>query len=298
MPKDNLTCDDLAQEYDAKGYIVVPDLFTMEEVEEMRAALDEMIEEGKKATENTEIFDLEPSHTLDRPRVRRIKEPFIYHPVYNKMIRKHEMIEVLKALVGPSFRVHQSKINMKSAEYGSPVEWHQDWLFYPHTNDDVLAVGVMLDDMTPDNGAMMMVPGSHKGEVYSHEQDGRFVGAMDPDDCPGIKTAELITGTAGSCSFHHVRTVHGSDLNRSGTDRRLCLYHIAAGDAWDIRGFKKAKNWDGWSSTFIAGEATNRPRMENVPVCLPYPEPLKSGSIYESQTLLRNTYFEKPPAAE
>mgnify|MGYP001453610303 CR=1 FL=1 len=73
---------------------------------------------------------------------------------------------------------------------------------------------------------------------------------------------------------------------------------VAAGDAWDIRGFKKAKNWDGWSSTFIAGEATNRPRMENVPVCLPYPEPLKSGSIYESQTLLRNTYFEKPPAAE
>ena len=35
---------------------------------------------------------------------------------------------------------------MKAPEYGSPVEWHQDWAFYPHTNDDLLAVGVMLDD--------------------------------------------------------------------------------------------------------------------------------------------------------
>jgi hypothetical protein len=36
--------------------------------------------------------------------------------------------------------------------YGSPVEWHQDWAFYPHTNDDVLATGIYLDDCDLDNG--------------------------------------------------------------------------------------------------------------------------------------------------
>ena len=43
------------------------------------------------------------------------------------------------------------KINMKSAGFGSPVEWHQDWAFYPHTNQNVLAVGILLDDMNSDN---------------------------------------------------------------------------------------------------------------------------------------------------
>ena len=44
-------------------------------------------------------------------------------------------------------RLHGSKLNMKAPKYGSPVEWHQDWAFYPHTNDDILAIGVMLDDV-------------------------------------------------------------------------------------------------------------------------------------------------------
>ena len=46
-------------------------------------------------------------------------------------------------------------------KYGSPVEWHQDWAFYPHTNDDLLAVGVMLDDMELENGPLLVLPGTH-----------------------------------------------------------------------------------------------------------------------------------------
>ena len=35
--------------------------------------------------------------------------------------------------------------------------------FYPHTNDDLLAVGVALDDCTLENGCLLMLPGSHRG---------------------------------------------------------------------------------------------------------------------------------------
>jgi hypothetical protein len=43
---------------------------------------------------------------------------------------------VLKDLWG-TVRFDTGKLNMKSAGYGAPVEWHQDWAFYPHTNDDL-----------------------------------------------------------------------------------------------------------------------------------------------------------------
>jgi ectoine hydroxylase-related dioxygenase (phytanoyl-CoA dioxygenase family) len=43
---------------------------------------------------------------------------------------------------------------------GSPVEWHQDFAFHPHTNDDVFALGIYFDDATLDNGCMLMIPGS------------------------------------------------------------------------------------------------------------------------------------------
>ena len=70
--------------------------------------------------------------------------------------------------------------NIKLAEFGAAVEWHQDWAFYPHTNDDILAVGVMLDDCTADNGPLLVVPGSHKGPIWDHHADGLFCGALNP----------------------------------------------------------------------------------------------------------------------
>ena len=52
------------------------------------------------------------------------------------------------ALLGPNLRYHNNKLNMKNPANGSAVQWHQDWAFYPHTNDSILEVGIALDDMT------------------------------------------------------------------------------------------------------------------------------------------------------
>ena len=71
----------------------------------------------------------------------------------------------VRDLIGPDLRLHTTKLNMKSAGYGAAVEWHQDFAFYPHTNDDVLAVGVILDDMGMENGPLMVFPGSQEGPI-------------------------------------------------------------------------------------------------------------------------------------
>ena len=69
---------------------------------------------------------------------------------------------------------------MKSAGYGSPVEWHQDWAFYPHTNDDVLATGIYLDDCDVDNGPLMVLPGTHRGPTFDHHADGPLLRRHEP----------------------------------------------------------------------------------------------------------------------
>ena len=285
--------------YREKGFIVVEDIFSADDLKQMRDALNGLIEDARSLTEHTGVIDLEPGHTPERPRVRRIKEPFLNHPVFNEMARRPKLIAALTALIGPNLRMHGSKINLKSATYGSPVEWHQDWAFYPHTNDDVLAVGVMLDDMTDDNGPLLCLPGTHKGPTYDHHQAGHFVGAVDPQACDlDFANAEKITGKAGSCSFHHVRMMHGSGQNTSGKDRRLLLFQVAAADAWDIRGMDRIGSWDQYKKTMITGTPTNEPRVVVTPIRLPYPEPLRKGSIYESQTLVKNKYFGSTSAAE
>lgn len=298
MTENSVLSDEHARLYDERGFVVVENIFSDADVKEMTDALDRLVDSARGLTDHTDVIDLEPSHTPETPRVRRIKEPFLNDPVFTKMAKHPRLISALKGLIGDNLRMHGSKINLKSAEYGSPVEWHQDWAFYPHTNDDVLAVGVMLDAMTEENGPLLCIPGSHKGPTFDHHQDGRFIGAMDPDTCDiDLTTAERILGPAGSCSFHHVRTVHASGQNTSGENRRLLLFQIAAADAWDIRGMDRIGSWENYVDTIIAGEPTVEPRLVPAPIRLPYPGPLKSGSIYESQSLIRNKYFDSDQSA-
>ena len=168
-------------------------------------------------TSHTDVYDLEPGHRADDPRVRRDQDAAqVLRRLSSVSPASRVCVAVLQALLGPGVRLHGSKLNMKSPKYGSPVEWHQDWAFYPHTNDDILAVGIMLDDATSDNGPLMVVPGSHRGPIFDHHADGYFCGAVDPAAVKDeLARAVPMTGRAGSMSFHHVRLLHGSAQNVS-----------------------------------------------------------------------------------
>jgi hypothetical protein len=49
------------------------------------------------------------------------------------------------------------KVVIKMPRVGQPVACHQDWAFYPHTNDDLCTVSVVLEDMCLDRGGLCYV---------------------------------------------------------------------------------------------------------------------------------------------
>ena len=279
-----------AARYRRDGFIVVPDVLSPAEVAELRRITDEFVELSRQVTSHTDIFDLEPGHTAEQPRLRRIKTPSAHHPVYAKMVRHPNIVAVLKQLWGPNIRFDLSKLNLKAAGFGSPVEWHQDWAFYPHTNDDLAAVGIMIDDFTSDNGSMLVIPGSHEGPIHDHHAKGHFVGGIDPSTS-GIdfSTAVMCTGKAGSITVHHARLIHGSSANTSGKPRRFLLQQYRAADAWPL--ITPPTDWGQWQSLLVAGEETLQPRMTAVPVRVPYPAAPNQGSIYQNQLDLGTRYF-------
>jgi phytanoyl-CoA hydroxylase len=277
------------EEYNEAGAIVVPDVLTPDEVRTLSDVTDGFVERARGLTGHTEIYDLEDSHTADRPRVRRIKAAHLRDPAYAALSRHPKIIAVLQALWGPDIRFDTAKLNMKCAGFGAPVEWHQDWAFYPHTNDNLAAVGVMFDDMAMENGPLMIVPGSHKGPTFDHHADGVFCGAMDPvrRDVDYAKAVSL-TGRAGSITVHHVRAVHGSAPNVSDRDRRLLLFQFRAADAWPILGFPGG--FEKFEALMVAGES-RQPRLAPAPVRLPLPPAALQGSLYENQKGMKTRFF-------
>jgi ectoine hydroxylase-related dioxygenase (phytanoyl-CoA dioxygenase family) len=280
------------QAYKQDGVIVVPKVLDEAVLDRLRNVVAELVAASAQVSEHTSVYDLEPGHTAEHPRVRRIKTPHMVHAVFDEIVRSPAVIDILTKLIGPGLRLHGSKLNMKSAHYGSPVEWHQDWAFYPHTNDDILAIGVLLDDTDLSNGPMLVTPGTHNGPVWNHHgEDGRFAGLIDPDLIQEeIGRAVPCMGPAGSMSFHHVRALHGSALNTSNRPRNLLLYEVAASDAWPLAGVKDFAEYD---SRLLSGGSITTPRLAPVPVRMPLPPPVKQGSIYETQSASKKSYFNK-----
>lgn len=277
--------------YRTDGFVVLPDILTASEVDALRRVTDEFVEGARSVAANDAIYDLEDSHSAAEPRVRRIKTPHLHHDEYMRVARHPKIVEVLKDLWG-TVRLDTGKLNMKSAGYGAPIEWHQDWAFYPHTNEDLAAVGIMLDDCEMENGPMMVVPGSHQGPIYDHHgPDGRFCGAIDPASCDfGISRAKPCLGKAGSITVHHVRAVHGSATNFSGKPRRFLLFQYRAADAWPLLGLKEGI--EKFDSYLLAGEPTLSARLAPVPVRMPLPPAEYQGSIYENQRAAGRRFFE------
>ena len=281
--------------YHENGYLLIPNLLPDDVLQSLRVETDRIVAEAADLSDHNAQYDLEDSHSPEEPRVRRLKSPSSHWPFFRELAQHPALMNVVTRLIGPNVRLQNDKLNMKAAEYGAPVEWHQDWPFYPHTNDDLLAAGVLLDDCYEVNGPLLVVPGSHKRPIYDHHhpEGGYFTGAVEPENFDWDMDRDLVSleGPAGSVSFHHVRIMHGSALNRSENQRRLLLYGYAAADAWPIMGLGKL-GLDAYEGLICAGEHVVQPRQTDVPAYLPLPPAPAQGSIYENQKAVKQRFFE------
>ena len=272
--------------YHTNGYLVIENVISTEDIADLRRITDEFVDKSREVTEHTNVFDLEPGHTAEAPQLRRLKNPVALHPIYDRMLRHNHILDSVAQLIGPNIRYDTSKLNMKSAGFGSPVEWHQDFAFASAvTNDDMLSVGLALDDMTQENGCLLFIPGSHKGPIYNHYQNDVFVGGItDPDFRPD--NAVPIEVKAGGITIHHTCTLHASAPNLSGKSRRLLLLQYSAADTLSQR---PVTDWAALDAAIVRGEQVREPRYTDFPT-VPRPDnPRPSGrggSIYEIQTLL------------
>lgn len=279
-------------DYWRDGYVLIEDAVPANILSELQSVTLNFIEASRSVTQNNDIYDLDKGHSEKTPRLNRIKTPHSVHTVYREYLRSDALLNLIRPLLGPDIRMNMSKLNTKAAQGGAPVEWHQDWAFYPHTNDDLLAVGVMLSDINEEDGPLQMIPGSHKEAVLSHFNNGVFCGAINPDDSAArLNDAVSITGKAGSVSLHHVRTTHGSAPNNGTDPRLLLLYELAAADAWPISGalstytgMSQQELWQTFNDNMVCGTQSVTPRLTEVPVLMPVPPPEDASSIFQTQS--------------
>lgn len=283
----------LVDEYRHQGFVVVPDFVQPEFLAELKTVTHDYRAQVRAGAQTSPLFDTVEG-TDGVTDLRRITDPEQVHDVYLRFSRLPKLIDLVADLLDGTVRFDHAKLNFKAETDSSAVQWHQDWAFSPMTNDDMLVVGVMIDDCTEGNGAPMVVPGSHHGPLFSHHHDGFFVGGIRSDDIADqIADAVPVTGQAGSIFVLHVRTLHGSAPNRGTSPRPLLLSAYTAVDSFPIC---HSYDWDDWDARILRGEPTVVPRIESLPVRIPHPAPPadhghSSRSLFELQLGMADTTY-------
>jgi len=221
--------------YVEHGYLLLESLVPASWLDRLGAATARLVERSRTMTAPDDDIDIEPGHTPESPRLRRLIQPVGLDPEFWAFASQSLIIDLAADLVGPDVKIHHAKRNFKWADGGEEVKWHQDIPFYPHTNFSPLTIGVYLEDVGLEQAPMAVVPGSHRGPIFSLYNDKEeWVGAISDSDLErvAVDTAVPLMGPAGSITVHSCRAVHGSEPNRSASSRPLLLNAYSAADAF------------------------------------------------------------------
>jgi ectoine hydroxylase-related dioxygenase (phytanoyl-CoA dioxygenase family) len=219
----------MSEFFDA-GYLVVRAMFASPEIDEMRAAFDRLERRARVLDGATKVGDtlfvVEPGKNGD-VRIERIVWCGGVEPVLGAFGRSGRLLSLVAALLG-SREMDQliNQAHIKNPGDGTAFHFHQDSYHRRYGTDlfhDVNGRGsfvqtlTALDPMDPENGGLLVVPGSHRrGHVPTG--DGRLPeGAFDPS-----RAVPLGLGP-GDVALLSPFTVHGSKENRAETKRRLFI---------------------------------------------------------------------------
>lgn len=207
-----LTPEQIAH-YERDGYVTVPRVFTEADLEPVDAYL--------RANQ-----DVKWEHKNDDP----LREPHYHHrPLYD-LCTSPQLLDDVESLIGSDIVLLYAHI-LNKRPGGLRVAWHQDGPYWHRVEPKIAVTAwVALDDATPENGCMRVIPGTHLG---ARDLGQRAVGTPDliqdnpyelPPEVVDESQAVDIVMRRGDVSFHHSYIVHGSEPNHS--DRRRAALTI------------------------------------------------------------------------
>jgi ectoine hydroxylase-related dioxygenase (phytanoyl-CoA dioxygenase family) len=225
--------DEEIDQYRNEGFVVVERLFDAADLARVDATIRQMTEQALAGGDFSKVLELEPQ-PVDGKRVpRRIFNPYDQHETFRALAQDPRLLDKIESLIGGDFNLQHSKLNMKPVKVGSPVEWHQDMAYFPHTNDDLVTTLVYLDDATEENGCLQVLPRHHTHYFNHAGPDGRFAG-MITENLADFGKPRSLPAPAGSVIFMHCITPHASLPNLSSHPRRTLIYEYRANDAFPI----------------------------------------------------------------
>jgi hypothetical protein len=211
--------------YHEEGFLSIPNIMPLEEVEWMREIYDRLFTEmpGK---EKGDSFDLAGLDEEGKPAVLpQILGPAHYAPELLDSQLHTNAAHIVKQLLGAEATAGDAHMIFKPARIGAETPWHQDEAYWdPALHYTSLSIWVPLQEAVVENGCMWFVPKSHQLEVLDHQSIGGDV-RIHALEVLGADLAQAVACPLppGGATFHTSRTLHYTGPNLSDIPRRAYI---------------------------------------------------------------------------
>ncbi|MGH3172079.1 MAG: phytanoyl-CoA dioxygenase family protein [Trebonia sp.] len=143
-------------------------------------------------------------------------------PFWVRLVSDERLLEIAEIFVGPDIALFASHYISKPPFSGQPVLWHQDGVYWPLEPMNVVTLWLAVDESTPENGCMRVIPGSHRGELHAvrnRDDVPNVLGSESAVDIDESEAVDLILAP-GDVEVHHPGIMHASNANTS--PKRRC----------------------------------------------------------------------------
>ena len=228
------------------GYLRYGSVLDAAAVEELRTALDNVITIESAGGDDSEVefqfghrrgAPMASAAQEERPRVlTQYVNMFKREPSYERLLHHPIISGVACALLNsPRVRLWHDQVISKPPGDNGHFRYHQDFYLWPLHAPRIVTCWLALDDVTPENGCMHVVPGSHKDPRFGLESYAAELAARAAAEAEGRETEETerqkmayepaSTGRpvelkAGECMFHHCLNFHATPANVTSLQRR------------------------------------------------------------------------------
>ncbi len=220
-----LTTDQIAF-YKENGYLRVPEVFNVAEMDELDRELGFLIgywattDKGWTGPWRQAYMD---AQTEQRSRLTALHDLHLYSDGWCRAVTHPRLCEVMADLLGPNVELHHTTLHAKPPGTGHPFPMHQDSPFYRHADGRYLDVLVHLDDTCHANGEIRFLPGSHKLGHLEHVTRGPEGECSPhlPTDHYRLEDTVPVPARRGDIVIFSIYTIHGSYINTTDKVRRL-----------------------------------------------------------------------------
>jgi phytanoyl-CoA hydroxylase len=244
---DNPISDEMLESYWKTGFVVVPGLIEQPELTRWLERLEDIVEgrvepaEGMLVMRDVMVAKGAVSPGTKMEAIAKLQD-YEKDPVLDSYTCHDSILDCVERVVGHDVQTIHTMLINKPPNVDGRHPLHQDLLYFPFRPPDrIVASWTALERVTKENGCLVVVPGSHRGELLEHENpdfeylNGGYFGAKLSGDL--MEDRVHLEMEPGDTVLFHPVLLHGSGRNRTQGFRRAISAHYTALDvewAWSI----------------------------------------------------------------